>query len=115
MTSQRPYTFADLEANAAPSGRWAPRPNTVVDLHGNEATVFLHGAPIAVMYSDGSVKLEARATMSNTVRNRLNDILLPLGWRLAISPLTRLVSTDPKQYEVMEYTRSMIVKQRKSN
>lgn len=87
MSSNRPYTFDDVAGNIAEDEDgyrvWKPRPNTTVYYDGGlEARVYLYGSRIASMYGDGTVKVEATQDMSNTVRNRLNDVLFPLGWRL---------------------------------
>ena len=67
-----------------PDGKvWHPRPNTSVHMmHPTSADVFVYGSKIATLYSDGTVMVHASDEMSNVVRNRLNDVLAPLGWNL---------------------------------
>ena len=44
--------------------------------------VVLYDKVIARLYSDGSVRLWAHDHETNTTKNRMNDVLIPIGWKL---------------------------------
>lgn len=115
MTSNRPFTFDTVVEQLAgkdPEAKWVPRPNTSVYLMTpSRAVLFLYGSRIATLYADGDVRLEASTDMSNVVRNRLNDVLAPLGWRLSRREdrwyVARTKSGERPDY--LEYITNMIV------
>lgn len=111
-----PYTYDDAKAAIAGTGDnvWWPRPNTKVVVHQNEASVFLYGGHIAYVYrgaegQDPYVQLLADADMSNTTRNRLNDVLLPIGWKATVIDGRTFVVSRSLDAIRREYKTGMIV------
>lgn len=114
MTSQRPYTYEEIaEWFAAHYGsvRRLIRKNTFVEPGDTFASflVFLYGTNIATLYSDGSVRINRRGWTSATTRNRINDVLFPLGWRLYVKDGRWLLQTIERPHKVMEYVDNMIL------
>jgi len=117
VTSQKSYTFNDVLLNVQIDPTrdeyptWEPRPNTRVYLTGpTRASVFVYGSRIATLFADGNVKLLVSQDMSNTVRNRLNDVLEPLGWRLhQWSHRWYLLALQPNEPVRIEYITGMII------
>lgn len=97
MTSQRTldyYTALELieQNDTSNPAKYEPvpfRPNTTLTYevgagHGSVIiNVMLHGDLLAKMYADGSV-VAYMEKQTNTTKNRLNDLLIPLGLRIKI-------------------------------
>lgn len=93
MTSQRYLTYHDALAMFAERGaeREDPirvRQNTLVRFKDYKETMkfelVLYGSHIATLYNNGTVQVWSRNQMTNTTKNRLNDVLIPLGWKIAV-------------------------------
>lgn len=114
MPSNNPYTFADLFGRVAEGRSNIPltvRANTTAQLDRdlNAFRIFLYGSEIAVVFSDGKVRINRRGHTSLTTRNRMNDVLLPLGWRLAVRNDRWYVQTVSSPRRSMEYVDDMIL------
>lgn len=113
MTSNMPYTLEDAKAAVAGTGDnvWWPRPNTKVIVRSNrEASIYLYGGHIAWLH-DRNVQMSADPEMSNTTRNRLNDILIPLGFKLSVDAADKRTYVVPRSLDVArrEYETGMVV------
>lgn len=114
MPSNSPYTFDDLFARVAEGRENVPiriRSNTDAQLDQdlNAFRIFLYGSEIAVVFSDGKVKINRRGHTSPTTRNRINDVLLPLGWRIVIRKYVWYVQMVASPHRLMEYVDDMIL------
>lgn len=114
MASNRPITYEMMvEHFASHHGRvrWNTRTNTHVEPGDtlDYFDVFLYGSKIATVFSNGSVRLNRRGWTSTTTRNRMNDVLLPLGWKITAKQDRWYVQTVEAPYRSMEYIDDMIL------
>lgn len=114
MAVQKPLSFAEATrffTDSPNAVRWNFRPNTHVEPNDDYTLfdVFLYGTKIATLYIDGRVQINRRGWTSGTTRNRLNDVLIPLGWRIAVKGEQWMLRTVEGPYKSMEYRDDMIV------
>lgn len=96
MTSQKPITFDTAlqelnEYERFPGDPLTIRPNTQivayeVDGLANmyKVAITLYGETIATLFADGSVLIGTGFLWTNTTRNRLNDVLAPMGHKIRV-------------------------------
>lgn len=85
------------------------RPNTVAVLEGDSFDVLLYGTRVATIYADGSVRVDRNGFNSATTRNRINDVLIPLGWKIKVKEGRWTLITITAPYRSMEFIDGMIL------
>lgn len=93
MSSQRPITYREVFKMFAERG--TSKQNLPIDFRRETRIhispncsdelrfeVFLYGNRIATLYRDGSVRISPGKYRTNTTKNRLNDFLIPIGWKI---------------------------------
>lgn len=82
MSGNKPVTFADLEVMM--EHRNLPirlREGTHAEWGGHDKfDLFCNGNLIASVFRNGTVRLSDKHLVSAQSRNRMNDVLIPLGW-----------------------------------
>lgn len=72
--------------------------------------LFIYGSHIATLYRDGKVMINRRGSDSNTTRNRLNDVLMPLGWKIdREADRSWVIRTLMRPYKSMEYIDGLVL------
>lgn len=97
MTSQRPITYREVFKMFVDGGHPSDAGTTIEFRNNTELRianavrtdtdsvifdVVLYGELIARLYSDGGVRVWDAGKQTNTTKNRLNDVLVPIGWKL---------------------------------
>lgn len=115
MSRNRPYTYDQCmdiisALNVGADDYAIPvRPNTFAQRDGNTFAVILYGTKIATLYADGSVRVNRRGNLTVTTRNRLDDVLIPLGWQVRIRGGEWRLTTVLAPYKSMEFIDDMIL------
>jgi hypothetical protein len=111
MASNKPFTFDDLvNAHAeANSEEVAIRPHTVSYRASgmDHFAVFLYEDRIADVYPEAVRVYKPRPTA--TTKNRINDALIPLKWRVVVQHGKWHVQTTEPPYRSMEFISGMIL------
>lgn len=84
MAGQKPIAFdalADLHVEKGDRPIFL-RPNTFAHWDGEAFDVTLYETRIARLHNDDSVTVWSGGHHSATTKNRINDVLLPIGWEL---------------------------------
>lgn len=118
MAGNRPYTYgelASLQADLSAQGKGElpvlRRAHTAVyfELDDDTFRVFLYGSQIAVLHSDGKVEVHRRGHWRNTTKNRLNDVLIPLGWKVHNKEAHWYLQTTHRPTRFMDFRDGMII------
>lgn len=111
MASNRPVTFEDLVHAQADRNaeEFELRPHTLVYRAEtmDHFAVFLYGSRIAEVHADAVRVFRPQPTA--TTKNRVNDFLLPLGWKVAVRNGKWHVQTTVPPYRSMEFHNGMIL------
>lgn len=120
-SSNAPYTHGDLVTMHTNGDHKTAlgievRPHTFVEQDGDQFNVMYYGNRIATLRSDGSVMVSRNGRDTVSTINRINDVLIPLGWRIRLSkadPGSRvrrwMITTTTKPRRSMEYIDGMIL------
>jgi hypothetical protein len=111
MASNKPVTFEQLvNRQAEANGGWFEvRPHTEAIMFPEEDhfEVFLYGSRIADVFPE-SVRVY-RPKPTATTKNRINDLLTPLGWKVVVRSAKWHVQTTKPPYRSMEFIPGMIL------
>jgi hypothetical protein len=117
VSSQRPITYSELldgYSRRSQGGDFEFRSNTVFRIRKDKTlAVFdlvLYERVIATLYPDDIVITAPEGVQrTNTTKNRLNDVLIPLGWRVRQIGGTWKLFPEGHDASVRDYFDGMVV------
>lgn len=120
MASNRPIKYSDLTHMVAEKQLLHQledipfRQNTIIRPRVGEGmkvvfSVVLYGAEIVTVMDDDLIIVNSNGVRTNTTKNRLNDFLIPLGWRVRVIGGAWKLFPDRRSADIRDFHDGMAV------